>query len=155
MAQTAARTAAGTGPLTELVRQQQDLSARGRELDHRLLSALASGSQPEADRLRIEIQQTGEALSAADGALRRQFPDYAELVQPRALSVADTRRRLSGDEALLLIVPVGDDIFSFGISKDKVSWHRATGKTASAIKAIGLLRCQIDPGPCAASLSEA
>ena len=155
MAQTAARTAAGTGPLTELVRQQQDLSARGRELDHRLLSALASGSQPEADRLRIEIQQTGEALSAADGALRRQFPDYAELVQPRALSVADTRSRLSGDEALLLIVPVGDDIFSFGISKDKISWNRATGKTASAIKAVGLLRCQIDPGPCAASLSEA
>ncbi|MBK7284001.1 MAG: hypothetical protein IPI83_06110 [Sphingomonadales bacterium] len=57
MAQTAARTAAGTGPLTELVRQQQDLSATGRELDHRLLSALASGNQPEADRLRIEIQQ--------------------------------------------------------------------------------------------------
>ena len=55
MAQTAARTAAGTGPLTELVRQQQDLSAKGRELDRRLLSALASGSQPDAEKLRTEI----------------------------------------------------------------------------------------------------
>lgn len=155
MAQTSARTAAGTGPLTELVRQQQDLSARGRELDRRLLAALTTGNQPAADRLRTEILQTGEALSAADAALRRQFPDYAELVQPRALSVADTRSRLSNDEALLLIVPVGDDIFSFGLSREKLVWNRAAGKAASAIKAIGLLRCQIDPGPCVASLNEA
>lgn len=154
MAQTAARTAAGTGPLTELVRRQQDLSAKGRELDRRLLAALANGNQPEAEKLRNEIAQTGEALSAADMALRRQFPDYAELVQPRALSVADTRSRLSEDEALLLIVPVGDDIFSFGLSKERLVWNRLEGKAASAIKSIGLLHCQIDPGPCAASLSD-
>lgn len=155
MAQTAARTAAGTGPLTELVRQQQDLSARGRELDRRLLAALTNGNQLDADRLRAQIAQTGEALSAADLALRRQFPDYAELVQPRALSVVDTRGRLALDEALLLIVPVGDDIFSFGVSKDKLVWNRLTGGAAKAIKAISLLHCQIDPGPCAASLSDA
>jgi CHAT domain-containing protein/tetratricopeptide (TPR) repeat protein len=155
MAQTAARTAAGTGPLTELVRQQQDLSAKGRELDRRLLSALANGNRAEAERLRAEIAQTGEALSAADAGLRRKFPDYAELVQPRALSVADTRSRLSDDEALLLVVPVGDDVFSFGVSKDKLVWNRLAGKAASVIKSIGLLRCQIDPGPCAALLSDA
>lgn len=155
MAQTAARTAAGTGPLTELVRQQQDLSAKGSELDRRLLSALTNGSQVEADKLRTEIAQTGEALSATDATLRHRFPDYAELVQPRALSVSDTRSRLSDDEALLLIVPVGDDIFSFGVAKDKLVWSRVAGKAASAIKSIGLLRCQIDPGPCAASLSDA
>jgi CHAT domain-containing protein/tetratricopeptide (TPR) repeat protein len=155
MAQTAARTAAGTGPLTELVRQQQDLSAKGRELDRRLLAALTNGNQPEAERLRTEIARTGEALSAADTALRRQFPDYAELVQPRALSVADTRSRLAADEALLLVVPVGDDIFSFGVSKDKLVWNRLSGGTAKAVKAIALLHCQIDPGPCAASLSDA
>jgi len=154
MAQTAARTAAGTGPLTELVRQQQDLSAKGRELDRRLLSALANGDQAEAEKLRTDIAETGEALSAADAALRRQFPDYAELVQPRALSVADTRSRLSNDEALLLIVPVGDDIFSFGLSKDRLVWNRLAGEAANAIKSIGLLRCQIDPGPCATTLNE-
>lgn len=155
MAQTAARTAAGTGPLTELVREQQDLSAKGRELDRRLLSALANGNRAEAESLRAEIARTGEALSAADAMLRRRYPDYAELVQPRALSVADVRSRLSDDEALLLIVPVGDDIFSFGVSKERLVWNRLAGKTAGAIKAIGLLRCQIDPGPCAASLSDA
>lgn len=155
MAQTAARTAAGTGPLTELVRQQQDLSARGRELDRRLLAALANGSQQDADALRAQIAQTGEALSAADQALRRQFPDYAELVQPRALSVPDVRARLAQDEAILLVVPVGDDIFSFGVSREKLVWNRLTGRVADAIKAISLLHCQIDPGPCAASLSEA
>ena len=153
MAQTAACTAAGTGPLTELVRQQQDLSARGRELDRRLLTALTNGNQSDAERLRGEILQTGEALSAADQSLRRQFPDYAELVQPRALSIIETRNRLAADEALLLVVPVGDDIFSFGVSKDKLVWNRQAG-TAKAIKAISLLHCQIDPGPCAASLSD-
>lgn len=154
MAQTAARTAAGTGPLTELVRRQQDLSAKGRELDRRLLAALATGSQTDAEKLRLEIAQTGEALSAADAALRKQFPDYAELVQPRALSVADTRSRLTADEALLLIVPVGDDVFSFGLSRDRMVWNRLAGGAGKAIKAIARLHCQIDPGPCAASLSD-
>lgn len=155
MAQTAARTAAGTGPLTQLVRDQQDLSAKGRELDRRLLSALAAGNQAEAGKLRAEINATGEALSAADAALRRQFPDYAELVQPRALSVADTRARLTADEALLLVVPVGPDIFSFGVSKERLVWNRLAGGKAAAVKAIARLHCQIDPGPCAASLSDA
>lgn len=155
MAQTAARTAAGTGPLTQLVREQQDLSAKGRELDKRLLAALASGNQVDANRLRTEIDQTGEALSAADAALRRQFPDYAELVQPRALSVQDTRSRLSAEEGLLLIVPVGDDVFSFGVSRDKLVWNRVPGGTPKAVKLIARLHCQIDPGPCASQLSEA
>lgn len=155
MAQTAARTAAGTGPLTQLVRDQQDLSAKGRELDRRLLSALAAGNQAEADNLRRVIAATGETLSAVDAALRRQFPDYAELVQPRALAVADTRARLAADEALLLVVPVGPDIFSFGVSKEKLVWNRVAGGKATALKAIARLHCQIDPGPCAATLSDA
>lgn len=153
MAQTAARTAAGSGPLTQLVRTQQDLSARAFELDRRLLAALSSGDAAEAGRLRDEIARTAEALSAADAALRKQFPDYAELVQPRALSVADVQSRLGPDEGLLLIVTARDDVFSFGVSKTSLVWHRAPALAARSAKRVALLRCQIDPGPCAESFS--
>lgn len=154
MAQTAARTAAGSGPLTQLVRNQQDLSARAFELDRRLLAALSTGDGSEAGRLREDIARTAEALSAADAALRRQFPDYAELVQPRALSVADVQARLSADEGLLLIVAVRDDVYSFGVSKTALVWNRLSAAAARSAKRIARLRCQIDPGPCADGLTD-
>lgn len=155
MAQTAARTAAGTGPLTQLVRQQQDLSAKALELDRRLLAALARGDQPGSEQLRAEITATGEALSAADLALRKQFPDYAELVQPRALSLAETRARLGPDEGLLLIVPVGDDVFSFGVSHQSLVWNRLQASAATISAKVRTLRCQIDPATCGSDATDA
>ncbi|MFM9851901.1 MAG: tetratricopeptide repeat protein [Sphingomonadaceae bacterium] len=155
MAQTAARTAAGTGPLTVLVRNQQDLSAKARELDRRLLGALAQGDQPEAIRLRAEIGATGEALSATDAALRKQFPDYAQLVQPRALSIAEIRARLRDDEGLLLIVSIEDDVFSFAVSKSAFLWHRFAGGAKAAAAQVRALHCQIDAASCGAEATDA
>lgn len=155
MAQTAARTAAGSGPLTQLVREQQDLSARAFELDRRLLAALSAGDTAMAENLRGEIGETSSALSAADAALRRRYPDYAQLVRPQALSVADTQARLGPDEGLLLIVPAGDDVFSFGVARGALRWHRVVGGARAALRIVALLRCQIDPGPCTANFSEA
>lgn len=148
MAQTAARTAAGTGPLTQAVREQQDLSARAFELDKRLLSALGAGDQTEPTRLRAQIATVAELLSQADARLRREFPDYAELVQPRALPAAATQSRLAADEGLLFLAPVGDDIFAFGLSRERLVWNRAAGGAAEATRIVRNLRCQIDPQTC-------
>ncbi len=148
MQQTAARAATGNGPLTQLVRTQQDLSAQAFELDQQLLSALAAGDAADAERLRGEIAATAERLSAADADLRRQYPDYAQMVQPRSFSVSAARAKLGADEGLLLLVPVGDDVFSFGGSKDAIAWNRVKGSAPEAARLAGNLRCQIDQGTC-------
>jgi CHAT domain-containing protein/tetratricopeptide (TPR) repeat protein len=155
MAQTAARTAAGTGALNDLVRRQQDLSARVHELDGRVLAALTAGDMTAATGLRNELIMTGKTLAGVNSQLRKDFPDYAELVQPRALSIADTQARLKDDEAVLMIVPAGADVYSFAVAKGSVAWSRLDGGAARLPKAIGLLLCQVDPETCARGTTDA
>lgn len=147
MTQTAARAAAGTGPLADLVRRQQDLSSRAQELDGRLLAALTSGDTA-ATRLRAEQVSLGKALTGVNGQLRKDFPAYAELVQPRALSVADTQARLKDDEAVLMILPAGPDVYSFAVAKNDVAWSRLDGASATLPRSVRRLLCQVDPVTC-------
>lgn len=153
MAQTAARTATGAGPLTLLVRSQQDLSAQAYELDQQLLAALAAGQATDAERLRTEIAATAAKLSAADADLRRQYPDYAQMVQPQTLTAAVARERLGANEGLLLIVPVGEDVFAFGVSNESAQWNRVKGGTADMTRLAANLRCQIDHATCTPEMS--
>jgi CHAT domain-containing protein len=155
MAQTAARTAAGTGALTDLVRRQQDLSSRAQELDGRLLAALTAGDMASATRLRTELVALAKTLADTNRQLRKDFPDYAELVQPRALSIAETQARLKDDEGVLMIVPAGADVYSFGVTTGSIAWSRNEGGAAKLPKSIAGLLCQVDPETCAKGTTDA
>jgi CHAT domain-containing protein/regulator of replication initiation timing len=155
MAQTAARAAAGTSELARLVRRQQDLSVKARELDARLFVALSKGDTREADKTRQQMIRAASDLAAADKQLRTGFPDYAELVQPRALSVAETQSRLRPGEGLILIVPAKDDVFSFGLAPGKIAWNRLAGGAGGAIDRVTKLRCQADPLTCGDKATDA
>lgn len=155
MAQTAARAAAGSDALANLVRKQQDLSERAREIDGRLLEALTKGDTQRAAAARAELAKAGASLADANRQLRRDFPEYAELVQPGALSVADTQTRLKPDEAVLMIVSAGPDVYSFAVTKDGTAWSRFDGGAAKVDKAVERLRCQVDPLTCPETATDA
>lgn len=155
MTQTAARAAAGSDALANLVRRQQDLSERAREIDGRLLEALTSGETRLATAARAELAKVGASLTAANRQLRKDFPDYAELVQPGALSVADTQARLQPDEAVLMIISSGADVYSFAVTKGGSVWSRYDGGAAKVDKAVERLRCQVDPLTCPTSATDA
>jgi CHAT domain-containing protein len=148
MAETAARTAAGSDALAKLTRQQQDLSAQARERDAQLLAALVDGDQALAQKLRSDIAATGSQLAAVDAQLRKSFPDYSELVSPGALAIAETQKRLHPDEGVLMIALSGDDVYSFAISADAVAWNRVEHGGKPLLDAVGRLRCQVDPQTC-------
>lgn len=155
MAQTAARTAAGSDALAQLVRKQQDMSARAREADARLLDALTKGDTARATAARTELTTIGTTLTGINRQLRKDFPDYAELVQPGALTIADTQARLKADEALLMIVASGADVYSFAVTREAATWARLSGGSARTAKAIERLRCQVDPLTCPNEASDA
>ncbi len=148
MAQTAARTAQGQGPLADLVRRQQDLADRSRLLDRRLIEALAAGRSEQAGVLRTEVERVGVELAEVDGQLRKVFPSYAALIAPRTLSVSQVRQRLRGDEGLLLIKPVGEDLILFAVTGARAAWHSVVGGKALVAADVDLLRCQVDRDGC-------
>jgi CHAT domain-containing protein len=145
------RQAAAGGPLAELVGDQQRLAAELRELDSRLLHALAAGEGAKAEALRGEAEAVADALAGIETTLHKRFPAYADLVSPRSVGIAEVQKRLGANEAVLLIIPADDDVFSFAVSRDSASWHRSVGGARDVAARVGRLRCQVDPVTCAAS----
>ena len=143
-----ARQAVAGGPLADLVREQQRLAAELRELDRRLMYALAQGEGREADALRAEASAGAEALARIEATLRSRFPAYFDLISPSAVGIAHVRERLGADEALLLVLPVGDDVFSFAVNRHRASWHRIAGGKRMVAARVDRLRCQVDPVTC-------
>ena len=149
MARTAARTAAGDGPLGELVRRQQTLSDRAAELDARLLRQLVRGDATRIAATRSQLDATATQLAEADRQLRIAFPDYARLIGSESLPLREAQARLDRSAGLLLIVPAGGDLFSFAIGPRTIAWSRLTNGAAPVAATVRKLRCQLDPKGCA------
>ncbi|WP_235536260.1 MULTISPECIES: CHAT domain-containing tetratricopeptide repeat protein [unclassified Sphingomonas] len=148
MARTAARTAAGEGPLGALVRQQQGLSDHAAELDAQLLRQLIAGDSQKIARTRDLSAANARDLAEADRALARAFPAYARLIGAQSLAIDAARARLGKDGGLLLIVVAGDDLYSFAIGPKQVRWSRREAAAAPVAAAVRRLRCQVDPKGC-------
>lgn len=150
MARTAARVAAGKGPLGELVARQQAAAAQVAALDRRYTAAVAQGDRAAADAASAEARARAEELAAIDAEIRRGFPDYATLIAPGVLSLDQVRARLEADEGLLFIQPSNGDLFSFAISRDGFAWHRAEQRQMPMKREVEMLLCQMDGQSCTA-----
>jgi len=148
MARTAARAAAGTGALGRLVSRQQALADQVSALEAAYVDANARGDRTAADRATADSAKAAAELAAADTAIARQFPDYATLIAPRTVSIAEVQKRLAPDEGLLFIQPSNGDMFSFAVTRDTVAWHRAPKRQTPMGQEVEILICQVDPDGC-------
>lgn len=148
MTLTAARKAAGIGPLAGLARKQQDLAARIRLLDVRAVEAIGKGLADKAQALRQEIAAASAQLATTDEQLRRDYPAYASLIATRAIPASKIQKLLAGDEALLMIVPVDEDIHLFALSAESADWKRLVKSREGVRDQVGKLRCEVDPQTC-------
>ena len=148
MARTAARTAAGEGPLGGLVRRQQSLSDLAAELDARLLRQLVAGDLATIAATRARLAVTAKDLAEADRQLRLSFPDYARLIGSESLALGGVQARLDRGAGLLMIVPAGADLYSFALGPKTIAWSRLAGGTVPVMATVHALRCQVDPKGC-------
>ncbi len=81
--------------------------------------AIADRNELLAERRRIELR-----LTEIEAVLRRDYPDYFNLVRPATLSIVETQRLLRPDEAVLLVVPGMFGTHTMAVSRDAVRWHR-------------------------------
>ena len=105
LAASAARAAARDPELSELVRQAQDARQQTTAF-YGLLATIAN--QPFKDRqtsledqLRQRIAKLKASRAKLDEEIERRFPDYAQLINPKPPTVAETRKQLRAGEALV------------------------------------------------------
>jgi CHAT domain-containing protein len=98
------RFAAGSDKLAQLVRKNQDLALENEHLGKLLIEA--ASKEPSERDLNNERQMSNRLQAIAgehaeiETTLSQQFPNYAQLVKPKALSVYETQQLLAEDEAL-------------------------------------------------------
>lgn len=116
-----ARAAARDPELADLARREQDAKRNVAGLST-TLNALTNQKQEDRD-LKIEkqlIQQIAK-LNASHTALsqeiRRQFPEYTELLHPRPVSIEKVRTTLHQDEALLSFLVLEDTTYVWSVPK--------------------------------------
>lgn len=148
LAQTAARAAIGGDDTARQARLREDLAGQVRQIERQLVRALPQSDPVRAARVGAALDAVGRELADLDARIQRSNPRYTELASPPPLTLAQTQSRLRAGEGLLLIVPAGEDIHVFAVSRSKVAWNRLAGGAAPLQARLQALRCQVDDQAC-------
>lgn len=145
----AARFAAGQGRLAKLVRERQDAAENLFAIDRYLLEGLSRSqvrapSAAEDKDARERMRVLTETLDRLDGELRKQFPQYAELTNPRPIPLAAVQAQLADDEALLLQVTGQRATYVFLVTRKLARFARTDLTAAQLQKAVESLRKGLD-----------
>ena len=152
LSQMSARSAKGAGPLAQLVRERQDLVARRAAEDKHLLAAVGRGDAPASEIARKSVASLDAALDAIDARLSSEFKEYAELANPKPLTIAAAQAFLNDGEALVLFL----DVPQFGnlpgetliwvVTKADARWARIELASQALAERAAALRCGLDRG---------
>ncbi|MBI2458580.1 MAG: CHAT domain-containing protein [candidate division NC10 bacterium] len=147
----AARAAAKTPALAELVRQEQDTRKQIGALYGLLANVLSAPTDQQdpkvAPALRTQIEVLRRTQQRLAEQIRREFPAYAELINPTPATVDKARAGLTPGEALIATYVARDRTFVWAIPhRGPVAFAAAPlGETAIAAD-VGTLRKALDPG---------
>jgi hypothetical protein len=144
----AARFAAGSDELAQLVRKDQDLIAEAGRLDKIIIAAV---SKPTADRnlaaedqIRKHIEEIKMEREKLQDVFNQRFPDYVALSKPQPLTVEETQALLADDEAVV-IIDLDQRSYVWVITKDRAEWRELSVSADDVSKEVGTLRIGLNP----------
>lgn len=154
LAEMAARGGRNKPELGTLIRQRQDLLVEWQRRDRARIGDISKlpserereNSAKNADRL-AEIEAR---IADIDKSLASDFPDYAALVSPKPMSIADVKQQLREGEALVLFLdtpgwkPTSEETFIWVVTKADSRWVKSDLGTASLQREVAALRCGLD-----------
>jgi CHAT domain-containing protein/Tfp pilus assembly protein PilF len=139
-----ARFASGSGPLAELVRRDQDLTAKSAALD---MTIIASVSNEQAKRdataeqsIKDQITAIAQERNDLRKVLARKFPDYAALSNSEPLTLKDIQPLLADDEALVVINLGDKKSYIWAITRSVADWKELAITAAEVSKQVSSLR---------------
>ncbi|MGH8700006.1 MAG: CHAT domain-containing protein, partial [Burkholderiales bacterium] len=151
LAASAARAAAGTPALAELVRKEQDARQQTVTLYEILLRMLAAPPDQQlpqvAAQMRARIQELEKERRVLFSDLEKHFPAYVNLINPSPATVEEARAALREGEALLSVLATEERTYVWVVAKQGAVGFHASNLGARALnRAVGNLRRALDPG---------
>jgi CHAT domain-containing protein/tetratricopeptide (TPR) repeat protein len=131
----AARAAAHTPALAELVRQKQDTRRQMRALYDQLGEAFYEGDAMLVRELRTRLEHSRSLLHTLAARVEAEFPAYGELAEPKPVPLDKARALLRPGEALITTLTISDRSFVWAVPH--------TGPVAFAAPPIGALKMEL------------
>jgi CHAT domain-containing protein len=145
----AARAAARSPSLAELVRAQQDAKRKIRALYEELADTLSEPgdrANGKVAELRSRIEASRRLLDALTVRIEKEFPAYAELIEPKPVTVDQARAMLRPGEALITTLVTKDRTFVWAMSQSGPVAFAAARMNAKAIEeTVARLRMALEP----------
>jgi CHAT domain-containing protein len=122
IAASSARSASSDDALGKLIRETQDTDQRIAALSDLLratLEAPADQQDPRAlDSMQKDVAQLKQARKTLRQEIEKQFPQYADLINPKPVGIAEAREKLAKDEALIVTYFSGGRGYVWAIRRD-------------------------------------
>jgi tetratricopeptide (TPR) repeat protein len=150
LAQMAARFGKGEGPMVALIRERQNLVASRQSQDKRLLAASAELDSSKIQALRDSISELDKRLEGIDVELAEKLPDYAELTNPKPLTIAEVQGMLNANEAMAFFMDLDDvsglpgETLIWVVTRNAVRWRSVPLSTTALSESVAALRCGLD-----------
>jgi CHAT domain-containing protein len=122
LAEAAVRNGATVPGLSAIIRKEQDAKN-----EIATLTAYISGQSTEDDKqrtpqvveqMRLRIREIGQERSNYKAQIQKSYPEYFQLIQPKAPTMADVAKQLLPDELFLTLVNLEDKTYVWGIRRD-------------------------------------
>ena len=151
LSESAARTFVTDPALAGLVRDEQDARVRLRTLTNllgRLLGAPAEEQLPKVIAgIRAEIQSLRTQLGKLRADIEKRFPDYANLVDPKPVTMQQARVALKPGEALISVYVGQNKTYVWAVPREGTPAFAAVALGDKAlVEAVAQLRRALDVG---------
>jgi CHAT domain-containing protein len=145
----ALRLAEAKNPKSALARERAGLIYRIRAI-RRQIETVFNGRDPDRNsRLRTlmdEVRTLESALVDVDRRTSSEFSAFAALSRPRPLSAREVQGLLRPDEALLVIVPGSDAVYTWVVTRERFEWARSEMTADQVADSVRTLRAHLDVG---------
>jgi CHAT domain-containing protein len=157
LSQSAARASVRDPALADLVRREQDARSQVNALFALLASVQAAPADQRDDKvlanLRAQVDQLRGSRAKLREEIEKRFPDYANLIDPRPVSLEQVRKVLGPDEAMLTFYLGENRSFVWAVpASGPVAFASAPLSASQIGEEVRLLRRALEPN--ASSLAE-
>ncbi len=149
LAEAAVRSGVTQPGLVDIIRKEQDAKTEIGVLTGYLLEPSSSGGTrrpPEVvAQMRKRIAELETERVAYKQQIQKSYPEYFQLIQPRAVDPRDIASQLAPDELFLALVPMEDAVYVWSIQADgQVGFHRAALSERDLQRQVDAIRQTLD-----------
>ena len=151
LAESAARATPSDPALADLARREQDAQRRFVTLSDLLNRLLSMPPEQQLPKIIAELKRDIEALRIDRDKLKQdlsqRFPDYADLIDPKPVTLAEVQSALGSDEALISIYAGAERSYVWAVPKSgKAAFASVELSDVRIAESVAQLRRALDVG---------